>query len=429
MGLALCYVQAKAIQNRLDQVLGIENWRVSYKEIHGGFICRLGIRIDSEFAEKMEAIKKESEKQQQALTDGQRKVLSKGADLDNPVGALVTDEMVKNKFDNLKITGGAKLNKITSTDFEVSNSGDLISGEVSVNLKTEMKAKINSIDSKASRDGSNIDVDKFKAKLGITSDIISTGGCVDLDNLTEESKNKLKEDLGVNNLDSTYAKKSEVDSKANKNLDNISNKGKKIIKDIAKTEAITEVKSYLSKKADVDMNNISKEGEDKIEKIVSKKHYSKTEVDNKIDKLENTKLDKRIEEVEKSSNNRKKAIIENQKAISTNRDYILQKEVRIDQNTQRLAILEKRVDNLENKVDKSISLMSAMSSVEFSNLREGNIGIAAGVGQSGSSQAVAIGVAYSPNENFTVNAKVGGVSGRDVDVVFSAGMMYQFSVK
>ena len=70
-----------------------------------------------------------------------------------------------------------------------------------------------------------------------------------------------------------------------------------------------------------------------------------------------------------------------------------------------------------------------MSSVEFSNLREGNIGIAAGVGQSGSSQAVAIGVAYSPNENFTVNAKVGGVSGRDVDVVFSAGMMYQFSVK
>lgn len=52
MGLALCYVQARAIQNRLDQVLGIENWRMSYKEINGGFICRLGIRIDNEWIEK-----------------------------------------------------------------------------------------------------------------------------------------------------------------------------------------------------------------------------------------------------------------------------------------------------------------------------------------------------------------------------------------
>ena len=29
MGLALAYVQARAIQNRLDEVLGFENWKVS----------------------------------------------------------------------------------------------------------------------------------------------------------------------------------------------------------------------------------------------------------------------------------------------------------------------------------------------------------------------------------------------------------------
>ena len=40
-GLALAYIQARAIQNRLDEVVGIENWKVSYKEITGGFIAKL----------------------------------------------------------------------------------------------------------------------------------------------------------------------------------------------------------------------------------------------------------------------------------------------------------------------------------------------------------------------------------------------------
>lgn len=52
MGLALAYVQARAIQNRLDEVLGIENWKVTYKEIQGGFICRMSLRIDGEWIEK-----------------------------------------------------------------------------------------------------------------------------------------------------------------------------------------------------------------------------------------------------------------------------------------------------------------------------------------------------------------------------------------
>ena len=41
MGLALAYVSARAIQSRLDEVLGMENWKVSYREIQGGFLCTL----------------------------------------------------------------------------------------------------------------------------------------------------------------------------------------------------------------------------------------------------------------------------------------------------------------------------------------------------------------------------------------------------
>ncbi len=52
MGLALAYVQARAIQNRLDEVVGFENWKVSYREIKDGFLCTLSIRINNEWIEK-----------------------------------------------------------------------------------------------------------------------------------------------------------------------------------------------------------------------------------------------------------------------------------------------------------------------------------------------------------------------------------------
>ena len=46
MALALPYVQARAIQNRLDDVVGFHNWQVLYREISGGFICSLSLCID-----------------------------------------------------------------------------------------------------------------------------------------------------------------------------------------------------------------------------------------------------------------------------------------------------------------------------------------------------------------------------------------------
>ena len=52
MGLALAYVEARAIQNRLDNVIGVNNWRMSYKEIDGGFICTLSLRIEGEWISK-----------------------------------------------------------------------------------------------------------------------------------------------------------------------------------------------------------------------------------------------------------------------------------------------------------------------------------------------------------------------------------------
>ena len=52
MGLALFYVQARAIQKRLDEVLGFMNWKVVYREVQGGFLCSLSIRVNGEWIAK-----------------------------------------------------------------------------------------------------------------------------------------------------------------------------------------------------------------------------------------------------------------------------------------------------------------------------------------------------------------------------------------
>lgn len=44
-GMLLPYVTNRAIMNRLDEVLGVENWKPSFKEIHKGIVCSLSIRL------------------------------------------------------------------------------------------------------------------------------------------------------------------------------------------------------------------------------------------------------------------------------------------------------------------------------------------------------------------------------------------------
>lgn len=51
-GMALAYVQARAIQNRLDSLFGVDGWSVSYREITAGFICSLSIKINDKWVTK-----------------------------------------------------------------------------------------------------------------------------------------------------------------------------------------------------------------------------------------------------------------------------------------------------------------------------------------------------------------------------------------
>jgi hypothetical protein len=53
--LALAYVDARVIQDRLDEVLGVAGWQDSYKCLpHGTVICRLRLRLGEEWITKMD---------------------------------------------------------------------------------------------------------------------------------------------------------------------------------------------------------------------------------------------------------------------------------------------------------------------------------------------------------------------------------------
>src|SRR5262249_1546069 len=51
-GLALAYIDARDVMDRLDEVVGPENWRDEYQEISGFVVCKLWIRVNGEWTWK-----------------------------------------------------------------------------------------------------------------------------------------------------------------------------------------------------------------------------------------------------------------------------------------------------------------------------------------------------------------------------------------
>lgn len=51
-GLAVAYIQNRAIQNRLDEVMGFNNWKNEFSVVDKGKICGLSLRIDGEWITK-----------------------------------------------------------------------------------------------------------------------------------------------------------------------------------------------------------------------------------------------------------------------------------------------------------------------------------------------------------------------------------------
>ena len=94
----------------------------------------------------------------------------------------------------------------------------------------------------------------------------------------------------------------------------------------------------------------------------------------------------------------------------------------------RLSGLEKKVDHLDDKMNKGLSLMAAMNAVDFQNVQTGEMALGAGIGHYGNAQSVALGVAYAPVEDLTVNAKYSITAGDPDSFAVGAGATYKFKV-
>ena len=94
----------------------------------------------------------------------------------------------------------------------------------------------------------------------------------------------------------------------------------------------------------------------------------------------------------------------------------------------RLSGLEKKVDHLDDKMNKGLSLMAAMNAVDFQNVQTGEMALGAGIGHYGNAQSVALGVAYSPVQDLTVNAKYSVTAGDEDSFALGAGATYKFKV-
>jgi YadA-like protein len=98
----------------------------------------------------------------------------------------------------------------------------------------------------------------------------------------------------------------------------------------------------------------------------------------------------------------------------------------IEKNSKRIDGLEKKVDGLESKMNKGLAMAAATSSIVYPHLGRGDVGIGAGIGGYGGSQAIAIGVAMQPTENVRINTNVS--TSDSSDTMYGAGVGYKFNI-
>lgn len=148
--------------------------------------------------------------------------------------------------------------------------------------------------------------------------------------------------------------------------------------------------------------------------LPSKTHTAVADLSNYLPKV----LDK-ADEVVSKVNEHDRAIEENRASIAKN---FVNQEEKIQEN-------KREIEHLNKKVEKGTSMLVAMANVDFQDLREGDIGIGAGVGSYSGAQAVAVGVAYAVNEDMKVHAKWGTVAGDPHYNALGGGISYRFRTR
>ena len=248
----------------------------------------------------------------------------------------------------------------------------------------------------------------------------------------------------INRIDAEIAKGDRINGVQNQQIGNL------------QSQNVTQDKNILDNKNQIAAN---KAEQDKINKDQANKDAAQDAEIAKGDRINGVQnqqignLQSQNVTQDKNILDNKNQIAANKAEIETNKENIAKNEAAIKQETQdrinadneikeqvgkfqdqmnkydgRLSGLEKKVDNLDNKMNKGLSLMAAMNAVDFQNVQTGEMAIGAGIGHYGNAQSVALGVAYAPVEDLTVNAKYSITAGDPDSFAVGAGATYKFKV-
>lgn len=265
----------------------------------------------------------------------------------------------------------------------------------------------------------------------------------------DATNDKLQQQIDKNNHVSVETDK-QLNEKIDTNTEALNNK-------------IDANKNELNNK--IDKNNAIIQGEidrvdgktdalnNRVDGIVQSNKVENDKQNNRLDKVEteNKNQNTAIEGLQSQTNHNSEKIETNKQKIETNKQNIEANKNAIDKETAdrvaadqeimnniekyngqyeaRMNAMDKKIDNLDEKMNKGLSLMAAMNAVDFQDVQEGEMAIGAGVGHYGNAQSVAVGVAYSPSQNLNVNMKYSVTAG-DVDsFAVGAGASYKFRVK
>ena len=199
------------------------------------------------------------------------------------------------------------------------------------------------------------------------------------------------------------------------------------------------IQDQLNGKVDqTQMDKVNEKLENKLDKDEffaeqnKNNQFIQDQLNGKVDKAEQEKVDaeqdkniaankSEIERVDKENKDQ-------QVAIDRHEGQLNNLQGQMNQYDGRLSGLEKKVDHLDDKMNKGLSLMAAMNAVDFQNVQTGEMALGAGIGHYGNAQSVALGVAYAPVEDLTVNAKYSITAGDPDSFAVGAGATYKFKV-
>ena len=307
-----------------------------------------------------------------------------------------------------------------SLDEQVANNKTAITGLS--NIVTEIDNKVNGLDEKFATKGELKDeVTKIEIENSIQNGRLDEAekkleNKADYSDLAavEADKNAIKEQVDKNKAEQDKVNAAQKDKDAEQDAaialgDRVNNVQNQQIGNL-QSQNIAQDKNIQANKDAI--------AENKNQIAANKAEQDKVNAEQK----ENNKQQQEAIEANKGN------IAANRVDIDKNRDDITALQQNFDRYEGRLSGLEKKVDHLDDKMNKGLSLMAAMNAVDFQNVQTGEMALGAGIGHYGNAQSVALGVAYAPVEDLTVNAKYSITAGDADSFAVGAGATYKFKV-